>query len=274
MAKRTKGAPLTEAFIRRAGVGIHGDGRGSRGLSLRVHRTANGRLSHSWRQAVVLDGKRTALGLGKWPEVPLKEARVNAMGNAVTIARGGDPRRAPLAKTAKAKTFADAAESLIPFAARWMASRHVAVVDYYATQTRLAETWKKSGGRDHGAGRQAPTQTALDGHASGGKGGAYAVRRRNFARRGARLARGKSFRGRGGGNATASNAARRPRRHAAAKPAAYMRECGGIRAFLFGACSVRVQCDSVRHWFVRTYSIGPEPPRLYIMVITRRGVKF
>ena len=121
MAKRTKGAPLTEAFIRRAGVGIHGDGRGSRGLSLRVHRTANGRLSHSWRQAVVLDGKRTALGLGKWPEVPLKEARVNAMGNAVTIARGGDPRRAPLAKTAKAKTFADAAESLIPFAARWMA---------------------------------------------------------------------------------------------------------------------------------------------------------
>ena len=49
MTKRPR--TLTAAFVRTVGrPGVYGDGRGGRGLSLRVHRTASGRITKTWRQ--------------------------------------------------------------------------------------------------------------------------------------------------------------------------------------------------------------------------------
>ena len=51
MTKRPR--TLTAAFVRTVGrPGVYGDGRGGRGLSLRVHRTASGRITKTWRQGV------------------------------------------------------------------------------------------------------------------------------------------------------------------------------------------------------------------------------
>lgn len=91
MAKRPK--RLTESFIEGlTGPGIHGDGRGGYGLKVRAHRTVAGHLTRSWVQQVRIDGKVTALGLGRWPLVSLKAARILAMENAVKLHRGIDPR--------------------------------------------------------------------------------------------------------------------------------------------------------------------------------------
>ncbi len=86
---------LTAAFVANIRVpGVYGDGRGSRGLSLRVHAMANGRVSKSWRQRVRIDGKLTSVGLKSWPEISLKEAREQAIENARACAHGIDPRTA------------------------------------------------------------------------------------------------------------------------------------------------------------------------------------
>ena len=67
MTKRPR--TLTAAFVRTVGrPGVYGDGRGGRGLSLRVHRTASGRITKTWRQRVRIDGRLTSIGLGPYPE--------------------------------------------------------------------------------------------------------------------------------------------------------------------------------------------------------------
>ncbi|MDE2984315.1 MAG: Arm DNA-binding domain-containing protein [Gemmatimonadota bacterium] len=80
MTKRPR--TLTAAFVRTVGrPGVYGDGRGGRGLSLRVYRTANGRITKTWRQRVRIDGRLTSIGLGPYPEVTLADAREKALDN-------------------------------------------------------------------------------------------------------------------------------------------------------------------------------------------------
>ena len=99
---------LTAAFVARCReVGIFGDGRGGRGLQLRIHRQTNGRISKSWRQRIRIDGRITCLGLGTFPEVSLGEAREACLANSRKIALGIDPRGEQV------PTFLHAYESVI-----------------------------------------------------------------------------------------------------------------------------------------------------------------
>lgn len=87
--------------------GTYGDGRGGFGLTLRVKRTRNGRLSKVWAQRVVIGGKPTYLGLGTYPTVTLAEARRRALKNRREIEAGRDPRGGGV------PTFARATENVI-----------------------------------------------------------------------------------------------------------------------------------------------------------------
>ena len=101
-------ATLTAAFVRTVSKpGVYGDGRGSRGLSLRVHRMKSGRLSRTWRQRLRVAGRLTTTGLGRYPEVSLAEARRKAIENARAIGQGVDPRGGGV------PTFREAAEETI-----------------------------------------------------------------------------------------------------------------------------------------------------------------
>ena len=106
MARRP--ATLTAAFVRTVSKpGVYGDGHGSRGLSLRVHRMKSGRLSRTWRQRLRVAGRLTTTGLGRYPEVSLAEARHKAIENARAIGQGVDPRGGGV------PTFREAAEETI-----------------------------------------------------------------------------------------------------------------------------------------------------------------
>ena len=106
MARRP--ATLTAAFVRTVSKpGVYGDGRGSHGLSLRVHRMKSGRLSRTWRQRLRVAGRLTTTGLGRYPEVSLAEARHKAIENARAIGQGVDPRGGGV------PTFREAAEETI-----------------------------------------------------------------------------------------------------------------------------------------------------------------
>ena len=84
---------LSAAFVRTVGrPGVYGDGRGGRGLSLRVHRTLDGRITKTWRQRVRIEGRLTSVGLGPYPEVTLAEARRKALDNSRMVRQGRDPR--------------------------------------------------------------------------------------------------------------------------------------------------------------------------------------
>ena len=86
--------------------GRYGDGRGSHGLSLLVKPMSNGRLSKSWSQRLLINGKPFMIGLGAYPVVTLAEARDAALENQRTLARGKDPRGG-------APTFGEAVETVI-----------------------------------------------------------------------------------------------------------------------------------------------------------------
>ena len=107
------GSPtLSAAFVRTATQpGRYGDGRGSRGLYLRVHQTTNGRVSKSWAQQLRIGDKVTNLGLGPYPEVTLALAREKAIENSLKVAAGEDPR----IPEATIPNFADAVEEVIAF---------------------------------------------------------------------------------------------------------------------------------------------------------------
>ena len=101
---------LSAAFVRTvAKAGRYGDGRGSQGLYLRVHQTANERVSKSWAQRLRVGGQITNLGLGSYPRVSLALARERAIKNAQLVEEGGDPRT----PVATIPTFADALETVI-----------------------------------------------------------------------------------------------------------------------------------------------------------------
>ena len=87
--------------------GVYGDGRGGRGLSLRVHRTVDGRITKTSRQRVRIEGRLTSIGLGPYPEVTLAEARRKALDNSRGVRLGQDPRGRGV------PTFGEAAERTI-----------------------------------------------------------------------------------------------------------------------------------------------------------------
>ena len=106
MTKRPR--TLSAAFVRTVNrPGVYGDGRGGRGLSLRVHRTRDGRITKTWRQRVRIEGRLTSIGLGPYPEVTLAEARQKALDNSRGVLLGQDPRGRGV------PTFAKAAERTI-----------------------------------------------------------------------------------------------------------------------------------------------------------------
>ncbi|MYE06571.1 MAG: tyrosine-type recombinase/integrase [Chloroflexi bacterium] len=105
------GRPLTATFVRQTTrPGTYGDGRGGFGLILRVHTTANGRVSKTWVQRVRIGGRPTHLSLGDCRRMGLAEAREAAYLNWRRLQDGEDPRIPAAPAT---PTLADATESVI-----------------------------------------------------------------------------------------------------------------------------------------------------------------
>ena len=73
--------------------GRYGDGRGGYGLSLLVKPTKNGRVSKSWSQRLIINGKPTHIGLGSYPLISLAEARKRAFEKKQAHIMGKDPRQ-------------------------------------------------------------------------------------------------------------------------------------------------------------------------------------
>ena len=104
--------------------GRYGDGRGGRGLSLNVHEAADGRITKSWTQRIRIDGRLTNVGLGRFPETTLAEARDLAIDN-VRAAKSGNEVRQPRAAARTVPTFAECHESYIALhASEWSAGTH------------------------------------------------------------------------------------------------------------------------------------------------------
>ncbi len=100
---------LSPTRCKTAKPGVHGDGRGSRGLALRVYRMSNGRVSRRWRQRIRIGGKLTTIALGSFPEIGLARARELALQNAGLAAEGLDPRH----HQSEIPSFAEAAETVV-----------------------------------------------------------------------------------------------------------------------------------------------------------------
>ena len=116
---------LTSAFVRTTReVGRHGDGRGSCGLTLLVHRAATGGVTKSWVQRIRLGtgnepkyrgkGSRKTryshVGLGPFPQVGLSAAREKARANWLEVHKHG--RLLDRARSS-APTFRQATEEVI-----------------------------------------------------------------------------------------------------------------------------------------------------------------
>ena len=124
MAKRQK-QRLTDAAIRKAADGTHGDGNG---LSLRV---GKGGTQKSWIVRCMVDGNAVVRGLGSYPDVSLATARKNAAAMRSELKDGVQPTptrrptRPRLAPIADAMTFQQAAERVIELRRpTWSSARH------------------------------------------------------------------------------------------------------------------------------------------------------
>lgn len=100
---------LRDTFVRQTKQeGRFSDGRGGNGLALIVRRRADGTLSKTWTQRLTIHGRRTNLGLGRYPVVTLAQARSLALENAQMALEGEDPRARD-----KVPTFRELAEKVI-----------------------------------------------------------------------------------------------------------------------------------------------------------------
>ena len=103
-----KGAPLTAAFVKAIQrPGAYGDGYGGGGLQLRVKRSKYGLISKNWVQRVRIGGVATNIGIGSYPAISLREARVAVERNNGEIKAGRDPR------SASGVTLAEVTEAVI-----------------------------------------------------------------------------------------------------------------------------------------------------------------
>ena len=101
---------LSATFVRTGSIpGRYGDGRGGLGLILLVKPSPRRGCRKSWGQSIRINGRKTTLGLGTYPVIPLAMARERAVENARAVALGRDPRRA----SGGVPTFAKAAEAVI-----------------------------------------------------------------------------------------------------------------------------------------------------------------
>ena len=105
---------LTARFVESIKLpGRYGDGRGSFGLTLNVHKSKSGRITKSWIQRLAINGRITHLGIGQYPIITLAEARKLAVENKRAVVHGNDPRTS-------IPTFAEAVEKVIEnYAAGW-----------------------------------------------------------------------------------------------------------------------------------------------------------
>lgn len=96
-------------------------GRYGDGLGLYLNVTPSG--SKSWVQRIVIDGRRRDIGLGRYPDVALVDARHLAAANRTAITKGLDP--VVEKRRASVPTFSDAArqthQANLP---RWRNQRH------------------------------------------------------------------------------------------------------------------------------------------------------
>ena len=99
-------SPTFVSRIRRPGR--YGDGRQSCGLSLLVRVAKSGRISKTWSQRIILNGKPTHRGVGSFPLVSLSEARQRCLENKRALMRGVDPFA-----SSSVPTFAQALEATI-----------------------------------------------------------------------------------------------------------------------------------------------------------------
>ena len=100
---------LRDTFVRQTKQeGRFSDGRGGNGLALIVRRRADGTLSKTWTQRLTIHGRRTNLGLGRYPVVTLAQARSLALENAQMALEGEDPRARD-----KVPTFRELAEKVM-----------------------------------------------------------------------------------------------------------------------------------------------------------------
>ena len=110
MVDKQRPPRLTETFIRSIKEpGKRGDGRDSHGLAIIARKKAGGGLRLFWQQRVLIDDKQRTIGLGNYPEITLKMARLMAFENARKLALGEDilkPKRV-------IPTLADAFDELI-----------------------------------------------------------------------------------------------------------------------------------------------------------------
>ena len=98
---------LTATFVKTVNApGRYGDGRGSHGLSLLIKKMSNGRVSKSWSQRLILNGKPVMFGLGSFPVIGLAQAREICLRNKQAVIAGHDPR-------IKIPTFREAAQAVI-----------------------------------------------------------------------------------------------------------------------------------------------------------------
>lgn len=117
--------------------GRYGDGRGGRGLALNVHLTREGRVTKSWTQRIRVEGRLTNIGLGRFPEVSLAEARDLAIDN-VRAARDGNEVRQPRVAAKVVPTFAECHAAYIELnAAGWTAQ---SVRDWHTSFERYCPT--------------------------------------------------------------------------------------------------------------------------------------
>lgn len=131
MAKRQE-KRIAPVDVARKGPGLHADGWG---LYLRV--TEGG--TRSWMFRYRLDGRSTPrdMGLGRWPDVTLQEAREKARQLRLAKREGIDPieaartaKAARMAERAKSVTFEDCAARYVKaHAAGWRSAKHAAQWD-------------------------------------------------------------------------------------------------------------------------------------------------
>ena len=109
-ARRASRKPLTNFYIRNAEVpGRYYDFKGH-GLCLVVSPEGNKR----WTQRVtLLCGTRREPGLGRYPDVSLKAARLQALENHLKVARGEDPVELKRTQRRHVPTFAEAVEEVL-----------------------------------------------------------------------------------------------------------------------------------------------------------------
>ena len=115
---------LTVKMVKNIGPGRYSDNE--HGLMLRVKPSG----SRQWMQRIVIQGKRTDIGLGGFPLVTLAEAREMAFENRRIARRGGDPLADK--RKVQAPTFSDACEAVV-----------VILRDGWKTGGRQEQIWRR-----------------------------------------------------------------------------------------------------------------------------------